>query len=92
MSGTTRTSLTVVELASTSSGEQDAGAAARGSERILTQEREQETETGASDRPNVRLRNKKRAERPYISMFKGETAKMSGNVFQVHSERKNKSQ
>ena len=42
-----------------------------------------------SRRPRQYSQNRRVAE---SNEFKGETAKMNGNVFQVHSERKNKSQ
>ena len=74
--------------------ETTSGVATDGTTRTIvgTNEGGQATNTHGLTRRQLRILSQNRKPAATAVVFKGETAKMNGHVFQVHSERKNKSQ
>ena len=71
--------LEAAETAGANSSDQGTSAVARGNDRTLN--------SGTGGR-RLKYNQKKKTGHPKVQHFKGETMKMNGNVFQVHSERK----
>ena len=74
--------------------ETNSGVATGGTTRAIvgTNDGGQSTNTHGLTRRQQRILGQNRKPAATTVAFKGETAKMNGHVFQVHSERKNKSQ